>query len=137
MNRNFLNLAVIITILFGPILFYYTHNTKIEANATGIAASINCPKPTVIEFSSELCMECKQLEPTFNAVMKEYKNKVNFKKYLINSSDPAVKQMMKQYGITVVPTVVYINKNGKVVTKTVGSMPKAQLERNINRLINE
>jgi len=42
---------------------------------------------------------------------------------------------MKKYNVRVVPTLVFINKNGQVVKVTEGAIPKEEIERYIDSII--
>lgn len=134
MNKN-KNLIVIFLIFIIPIFMYMVFKNSSQENNTNIALA-NCSKPTVLDFSSEMCLECQKLKGTMDQVQDNYKDKIIFKKISINSNKSADKQLIKKYNITVVPTLVFLNKQGKQVMKTTGSMTKSELEGYLNKLIN-
>lgn len=130
MNKN-LNIFVILAILIIPIFLYSTLKSPDKSNITMAAAG----KPVVLKFTSPLCMECKELEKVMTVIIPKYEDKVVFEKINVNSSDPNVQAKVQKYDVNVVPTMIFINSKGKVVKKTEGSLPEAQLEKILDELI--
>lgn len=129
--RKHFNLAIIIAIFVIPVVLYYSLNSTNQDMAS-IATGI---RPSVIDFSSEMCLECKQLKKVMDQVEPKYSQKINFKKVMVNSAKSEDQALVKKYGVNVVPTLIYLDKNGKQVNKTEGALTKEELERNFNRLI--
>lgn len=130
--KKHINLAVILAIFIVPIVMYYSFKSTGQDTAT-VAKSMS---PMVLDFSSEMCFECQQLKKQMDQVEPKYNKVIMFKKIMINSAKPEDQQLIKKYKIKVVPTLVYIDKNGNVVNKTEGALTKQELERNFNRLLN-
>lgn len=133
MNKK-ANLLIMIAILIVPIALFQITQSFSDENSAKNSQAIGANKPQVIDFTSSLCLECKELEKVINPVKGEYKNKIIFKKVLINSRNAEVKNLMRKYDVKVVPTLVFLNKEGKVARKTEGSMPKAQLKTYLDQL---
>lgn len=87
-------------------------------------------KLNVLDFWAEWCGPCKALGPTIDALAKEYEGKVNIGK--VNTDENA--ELSVRFGITSIPCVIFI-KDGKVVHKQVGVVPKAALESKIVSLM--
>jgi thiol:disulfide interchange protein DsbD len=78
------------------------------------AASDN--RPVVIDFSADWCLPCKELEhKTFRhpEVIEAARAVVPLRADLTRSSSEEVKALRRQYEIRGVPTVVFIDANGK------------------------
>jgi thiol:disulfide interchange protein len=52
-----------------------------------------------------------------------------------DSNNPDTNKLAAQYGIAYVPTLVFIDKNGKVTTKLVGTIERSSLTQNIEKLL--
>ncbi|MDD3012669.1 MAG: thioredoxin family protein [Candidatus Gastranaerophilales bacterium] len=130
--KKHMNLAIIVAIFIIPIMLYYSFKST-DQDTASIATGL---RPTVIDFSSEMCMECRELKKVMDQVEPKYDKKIIFKKIMINSASSEDQKLVKKYEVKVVPTLVYLDKNGKVIKKTEGALPKEELERNFNRLIN-
>ena len=78
---------------------------------------------TVIDFWAEWCGPCKMVGPIIEELAKDYEGKVNIGK--VNVDHNAM--ISQQYGIRNIPTILFI-KNGEVVDKQVGAVPRSALE---------
>jgi thiol:disulfide interchange protein DsbD len=72
--------------------------------------------PVVIDFSAEWCIPCEELDhETFNQpeVIEAAKNVVTLRADLTQSGSEEVVELRKKYEIRGVPTIVFIDRNGK------------------------
>jgi len=83
-------------------------------------------KLCVLDFWASWCGPCIALGPTIDALATEYDGRVNIGK--VNTDENA--ELSVRFGITSIPCVLFI-KNGKVVDKQVGVVPKSALESKI------
>lgn len=74
--------------------------------------------PTVIDFYADWCGPCQQFRPIFHAAEKKYAGRVNFETVNIDEQ----KDLAEQYGITSIPTIVFLYGDGKEATRFVGAM---------------
>ena len=132
MNRK-INILVIILIFIVPVVLYYSFKTAPNLNSVSMAQVIGT-KPVVLDFSSQMCMECKELAKNLEPVEKGYKDKIVFKKIIVNSASAEDQKLMNKYNVNVVPTLVFLDKNGKVVRKTEGNLSKEELKGYLNQL---
>ena len=83
-------------------------------------------KLTVVDFWAEWCGPCRAIGPVVEELAKEYEGQVKVGKLNVdNNPDVSVK-----YGITSIPAILFI-KNGEVVDKQIGAVPKSVLEQKI------
>ncbi|MDX2000943.1 MAG: thioredoxin [Chitinophagales bacterium] len=80
-------------------------------------------KVSVIDFWAEWCGPCRVIAPSIEELAKEYEGKAIVGK--VNVDDNS--EVSSKYGIRNIPTVLFI-KNGQVVDKQVGAVPKSVLE---------
>ena len=76
----------------------------------------------VADFSATWCGPCKALAPILDEVGAEFEGKANVVKIDVDESD----DLAIEFGIRSVPTVLFF-KNGEIVDKFVGAVPKAQI----------
>lgn len=87
-------------------------------------------KPVVLDFTADWCMWCKRLEPTLNKLKEKYVESVEFKT-IDRDINP---ELAQQYGIEGLPTLVFLDKNGKEVTRIVGYTNAENIETAISQI---
>jgi len=78
--------------------------------------------PVLVDFWAEWCMPCRMVAPTIEKIAEEYKGKLRVCKLNVDEAP----KMASEYGVMSIPTLA-IFKDGKVVDKAVGVVPKAEL----------
>lgn len=82
--------------------------------------------PTLLDLGSSGCPACDDIRPIIDELKSQYKGKINVNFYDVNNSSTG-KSLANTYGVTSIPTLVYVNKNGTVVKKTVGYKSKSEI----------
>lgn len=83
-------------------------------------------KLSVIDFWAEWCGPCRAIGPVIEELSKEYAGKVNIGKVNVDVN-PA---LSINYGITSIPAILFV-KNGQIVDKQIGAVPKSVLDKKI------
>ena len=83
---------------------------------------------TVVDFYADWCGPCRKLGPIMEEIERELGEKVKFTK--INTDDNI--ETAKEYQISGLPTLL-VFKNGEVVERMVGLMPKSSIIKNIEK----
>lgn len=82
-------------------------------------------KVTFIEIGSVNCTPCKMMQPIMKEIEKEYKNQVRVVFYDVFTEQG--RPYAVKYRIKVIPTQVFLDKDGKVYFQHGGFFPKDQL----------
>ena len=77
---------------------------------------------TLVDFWAEWCGPCRMVGPVVEELAKEYDGKAVVGKVNVDNNP----QVAMKYGIRSIPTILFI-KNGEVVDRSVGAVPKSQL----------
>jgi thioredoxin 1 len=98
-----------------------------DANFDEVIAS---DKPVLVDFWAEWCGPCKMIGPIVEELAGEYEGKAVIGKLDVqeNSMIPA------KFGIRNIPTLL-VFKNGQLVDKQVGVVPKSVLAQKLNNAI--
>ena len=87
----------------------------------------NNPK-VVVDCWAAWCAPCRMLAPTIDEIASE-KPDVKFAKLDVDKN----RAVSTKYGIMSIPTLLYF-KDGKLVDKTLGALPKAAIESKLAKL---
>ncbi len=87
-------------------------------------------KPVLVDFWAEWCGPCRMISPIIEEMHAEYEGKAVLGKVDVDSA-PSI---AAKYGIRNIPTILFF-KNGEVVDKQVGAVPKATLVQKLSALL--
>ena len=85
---------------------------------------LKADKPVLVDFWAEWCGPCKMLAPTLDEISQEYGDKIKVLKVDVDQNN----ELASQYGIMSIPALL-IFKDGKVMDKKMGALPKADIEK--------
>lgn len=91
---------------------------------------LNDGKPLVLDFWAEWCGPCRLVSPIIDELSEEYEGRVNIGKMNVDENDDVI----SQFGIRNIPTILFF-KNGQLVDKIVGAMPKDKFVEKIEALL--
>jgi len=128
------NWIVILLIFILPLGLYAYFDAKAQSDkmcrVVGNAQVAN-PKAKIMKFSSPMCSECKEIEHEMDIAMENYKNSVIIEEInVIENTGKEVnynKSAIKKFKVTLVPTLVFLNKEGKQVYKKEGMMTSDEI----------
>lgn len=127
------NIITILLILILPIVAYVLLN-KNSNNIIANAKENNLP--TLMTFSSTMCLDCQKMKGVISEVEKEYNSKINFVSINALDKNRKIKDYIKKYGVVLVPTMVFVDQNGNMTNKIEGYIPKEQLITELEEAIN-
>jgi thioredoxin 1 len=82
--------------------------------------------PVLVDFWAEWCGPCQMVAPAVKEIAKQYEGRLKVCK--LNVDEAAM--IASIYGVMSIPTLA-IFKNGQIVDKVIGAVPKKELERAI------
>ncbi|MDR2903135.1 MAG: thioredoxin [Clostridiales bacterium] len=86
--------------------------------------------PVLVDFFAEWCGPCKMIAPSLEALSQEMAGRAKVVKIDIDQAN----EIVSTYGIRSVPTLMFF-KNGEIVDKIVGAVPKETMIAKINGMI--
>ena len=130
MNKNFISIALIFIV---PLAAYWGLTRDKFAPLPAVAADGDC----VIKFSSPMCYECQELEKIFNEVYPKYDKDIKLTVIDVTNRDNKTQELIREYNVTLVPTTVFKNQDGRILRRLEGSVKPKVLENYLKELINE
>ncbi len=126
------NFLIISAILIIPALVYILMNK--DSNDFSAMADEN-GKPSLMTFTSTMCMDCQKMKAVIKEVEPSYSDKMNFISVNATDNNRKVKELVKRYNVVLVPTLIYL-KDNKEVKRVEGAISKEELISDIEEVIN-
>ncbi len=130
MNKNIIWILLIFLV---PLALYFGLTREKLTTLPAVASSGD----EIIKFSSPMCYECQELDKVIEEVFPKYNDKISLRKIDVTKRDKNVQALIKEYNVTLVPTTVFKNQDGKITRRIEGSMQPKILENYMVELINE
>ena len=86
-------------------------------------------KPVMVDFWAVWCGPCRMLSPTVDELAETYAEKIDVVKCNVDDCQ----EIAMEYGIRSIPTLLFF-KNGEVVERTVGAVPRQEIVDIIEKL---
>ncbi len=112
--------TILVFLLFITTLFYgQESDSNLTINKTPIV--------TFIELGSVNCIPCKQMQPIMKSIEEKYGSQVKVVFYDVWK--PEQKKYATEYGIKLIPTQIFLDKNGKEFHRHEGFYPENEIEK--------
>jgi len=87
---------------------------------------VSSPLITFIELGSVNCIPCKQMQPIMASIEKKYADQVKVVFYDVWK--PETRHYAQTYGIRLIPTQVFLDKEGNEVFRHEGFFPEPEID---------
>ena len=103
----------------------------IEITDANFEELVNGDKPVLVDFWAEWCGPCKMIGPVVEELAGDFEGKAIIGKMNVDENS----EMPVKFGVRSIPTLLFF-KNGEIVDKQVGAVPKSVLADKINAQLN-
>ena len=128
------NWIITLLVFIIPVIGYFSLKNSEDARNSLVAQAIE--KPTVMKFESPMCNDCQKLKREMESLKPMYSNLVEFVDINATSMDKKTQEDVEMYGVTVVPTIIFLDAKKNKVNKLEGFNTKETIEKHIKELIN-
>lgn len=129
MNKN---LIIILAILFVPLIAYFA----LSKNNSASIVEAKIQQPQMLKFTSRMCYDCQRLEDVVKNVYPQYSDKVVLTEISVQDNSSKIQNLIKKYQIKLVPTSIFLDKDGEMVNRVEGFIDKDNLEKYLSEISN-
>ena len=126
------NLIIIGLIFVIPLVAFLALN-KSNSTTAKTTADI-AKKPQVMKFTSTMCLDCQKINKLFKEVFPKYEEKVVLTEIQVQDGKDFTNQQIKKHNVTLVPTMIFFDSDGKQVKRIEGAIEKEELEKYLQGL---
>ena len=105
---------------------YWILSTNDASKSSTVAEAST--KPQVIKFTSEMCMDCQTMNQIMKEIFPAYQDKITLIEIPVQDKTSFNQEQIKKYKVTLVPTIILIDSNGKQVKRIEGAIEKDVME---------
>lgn len=127
MKKNFIT---ILLILFVPVVAYMAINKSAQSTARVQYPS----KPQVLKFTSTMCLDCQKMNNVFKNIFPKYENDIILTEIHVQDGSSFTNDEIKKHNVTLVPTIILIDSNGKQVRRIEGAIPEEDMDKCLREL---
>ena len=128
------NWVIVLLIFILPLGLYGYFDTKAQNEKMCQVignAKVKNPKAKIMKFSSPMCSECKEIAKEMDKAMENYKDSVIIEEInVIENTGKDVKYnkaAIKKFKVTLVPTLVFLDKQGNQIYRQEGLMTSSEI----------
>jgi thiol-disulfide isomerase/thioredoxin len=118
------NIITILAIFVIPVLAYMGLQ---HSGASSTAKSVE-GKPEVVKFTSTMCIDCQKMNKVFETLKPKYGDRIAFTDINVQDNSDYVKSQVKKHNITLVPTILLFDSNGKQVKRIEDAVPADKMD---------
>ena len=121
------NLIVALLILLIPVISYMALTRSTATTAQTNSAEI-LGKPQVLKFTSTMCLDCQKMSKIFTEIFPKYEETIILTEIPVQDGSSFSNTQIKKHNINLVPTIILIDSNGKIVKRIEGAIEKNEMD---------
>lgn len=124
------NTIIVLLIFAIPLITYF----MLTFSNVTTAKTAQEGKPQVLKFTSQMCLDCQTMNKIFKNIFPKYENEIILTEIQVQDKNSFNQSMIKKHNVTLVPTIILIDSNGKVTRRIEGAIPESEMDKCLERL---
>ncbi len=120
------NLIVVLAIFIIPLV---TYAMLTISNIPTTAQANKENKPQVVKFTSQMCLDCQTMNNIFKEIFPKYKDDIILTEIQVQERNDYNQSMIDKYNVTLVPTIILLDSNGKQIKRIEGAIPSSEMDK--------
>jgi thioredoxin 1 len=88
--------------------------------------------PKVLDFGRGKCIPCKKMAPILRELAEEYQGRAVIR--MIDIGEPGGRELVRQFKIQLIPTQVFLDREGKEIWRHEGFLPKKEIVQKLREM---
>lgn len=119
------NLFIIAFIFLIPLVTYF----MLTVSNSTTAQTVQTGKPQVLKFTSQMCLDCQTMNKIFKEIFPKYEDDIILTEIQVQDKNSFNQSQIEKYDVTLVPTIILLNSDGKQVRRIEGAVSKEEMEK--------
>jgi len=122
---------LIVAVAACAVLLFAGANAHAEGGKANVEAAKAKGMPVFVDFGKTSCTPCKMMVPVLDSLTKKYKGKMDVVFVHVDEE----KEYALKMGVTMIPTQILLDQNGKEVSRHVGYIPVEDCDKMIGNTV--
>ena len=124
------NILIILLIFLVPVITYF----MLTMSNTSTAKTVETGKPQIIKFTSQMCLDCQTMNKIIKEIYPNYSEDIVLTEIQVQDGKPQTQEQIDKYNVTLVPTIILIDSQGKQVRRIEGAVSKDEMDKCLRAL---
>ena len=124
------NILIILLIFLVPVITYF----MLTMSNTSTAKTVETGKPQIVKFTSQMCLDCQTMNKIIKEIYPNYSEDIVLTEIQVQDGKPQTQEQIDKYNVTLVPTIILIDSQGKQVRRIEGAISKDEMDKCLRAL---
>lgn len=124
------NILIILLIFLVPVITYFMLTMSNVSTAEPVVSG----KPQVVKFTSQMCLDCQTMNKIIKEIFPKYEEDIILTEIHVQDGKPKTQEQIDKYNVTLVPTIILIDSQGKQVRRIEGAVSKEEMDKCLRAL---
>ena len=133
------NIIIVALVFILPLFAYWIvsspeSTTAKTVNSDNAEQFVEIGKPQLLKFTSSMCLDCQTMNKLIKEVFPKYQKDIVLREISVQDGKAFTNEQIQKYNVTLVPTMIFIDSNGKQVRRIEGAIERSELEKYLEEI---